>query len=50
VRLRPQKSLAAALAAGDAALPTKTNASVAETVIEILSLRPALSLGIEAKP
>jgi hypothetical protein len=47
VRLRPRPSLAALLdAKSDSALPEKVNALIAKTTVEILSLRPAMSLGL----
>ncbi len=47
VRLRPRPSLAAILdSKSEQALPEKINAVIAETTIEILSLRPAFSYGL----
>jgi hypothetical protein len=47
VRLRPRPSLSAVLEArGEQALPDSVDALVAKTTVEILTLRPAMSLGL----
>src|SRR5262249_39046131 len=49
VRLRPRSSLAAALEAGrDPMWTDAINASIAKTTVEILTLRPTMSLGLRA--
>jgi hypothetical protein len=49
VRLRPRPSLAALVeAAGESALPERTEALIAKATVEILNLRPAMSLGLPA--
>ena len=47
VRLRPRPSLSAILeATSEQALPDSVNKSIAKTMIEILTLRPTMSLGL----
>lgn len=47
VRLRPHASLATMMgAAGDQALPAKTDSVVTRTTVEILTLRPTMSYGL----
>jgi hypothetical protein len=47
VRLRPRPTLASMLIdAGDRSLPDQVNTLIVKTTIEILTLRPAMSLGI----
>ena len=47
VRLRPRPSLAAVLEGrGEQALPDGVNRFIARTTVEILTLRPTLSLGL----
>jgi len=51
LRLRPRPRLSAILeGASDQALPAATDRLVARTTVEILSLRPALSLGLPSPP
>jgi hypothetical protein len=49
-RLRPLAGISSLLASDDRLLPGRAVPSVAKMTIEILNLRPALSLGIEVKP
>ena len=49
VRLRPRPSLAAVLdARGEQALPDRVTAMIAKMTVEILNLRPTMSLGVPA--
>jgi len=49
VRLRPRPTLSAVLAgSGEAALPDGVNQLIARTIIEILTLRPTMSLALPA--
>lgn len=52
VRLRPQASLAAMIAASDEQpLPEKVNSLIEKTTVEILTLRPTMSYGlVPARP
>jgi hypothetical protein len=47
VRLRPRTSLSAILdGKGEQALPDEVNSLIAKTTVEILTLRPTMSLGL----
>ena len=51
VRLRPQSGLSAIVTtSNEAALPEKTNALIAKTTVEILTLRPTMSYGLAPPP
>jgi hypothetical protein len=50
VRLRPQPTLAALLDDAEQALPAGTERQVAKVTVEVLTLRPALSLGLPPAP